>query len=116
MASPPTLAPIAALELLRTPGTEAVARSLLHLSLLLDAAFNACLGVGLVLLQPGLGRVPGWPRALSWLGIAAGLTSLLPALQGFSDWWANWLALSGPLWLIWVLWAALRAWRGGQSA
>ena len=95
-----TLAPVAALHAARPVG-----EALLWLTLLLDSAFNALLGLGLLAIAAGMG--PGWPRGLRALALVAGLASLPVALQFHSDAFANLLLLSGPLWLAWVAWASV---------
>jgi hypothetical protein len=99
-----TLAPVLALE-----ADDAVARTLLHATLLLDSTFNACLGVALLHLGFAAGKV--WPRALRLLCVVAGLTSLPVALQFTSTTAAGVLAIAGPLWLAalsWVSWLLIR--------
>jgi hypothetical protein len=87
---------------------EAAGRALLALTLHLDAHFNLVLGLGLLAFTLGLGDAAGWPRWLRGLGLVAGLASLPVALQAEADAFATLLAVSGPLWLAWLLAIALR--------
>lgn len=97
-----TLAPIAALHV-----DDAAGVALLWLSLLLDSAFNALLGVGLCCFAAALHPDDGWPRPLRWLALVAGLASLPVGLQFSSDAFARLLAVAGPLWLAWVTWTSV---------
>jgi hypothetical protein len=97
-----TLAPIAALHV-----DDAVGVALLWLTLLLDSAFNGLLGVGLVCFAGALLPAEGWPAPLRWLALVAGLVSLPVGLQFSSDDFARLLAVSGPLWLVWVTWTSV---------
>ena len=96
-----TLLPIAALRL-AGPAAEAM----LWATLLLDAAFNALLGLGLLLMALAMRPEAGWPRGLRWLALAAGVASVPVAGQAFSDVYAAGLLVSGPLWLAFVVWGA----------
>jgi hypothetical protein len=78
--------------------------ALLWLTLLLDSAFNALLGLGLLAIAAG---TPGWPRPLRVLGVVGGLVSLPVGLQFSSDAFARLLAVSGPLWLVFVAWSGV---------
>jgi hypothetical protein len=102
-----TMMPIAALHLDQATGV-----ALLWLTLLLDSAFNGLLAIGLLCLANALRPDDGWPRALRWLGIVAGLASLPVALQFSSDFFANLLVVAGPLWLVWVTWTSVLLLRG----
>lgn len=104
-----TLAPLAAVR--AGPG---VGAALLHLSLLLDSAFNACLGLGLLLLAyDSRGRWPAWLR----LGSAvAGVVTIPVALQFASARAADLLLLAGPLWLTVVAVLSVRALRRGPAS
>jgi hypothetical protein len=103
-----TLLPAAAVRFLPGGGGE-VGVALLGAALHVDAHFNLCLGVGLLLVAWGLGPASGWPGWHRALGVAAGLASLPVALQWVDDGFAKLLAVAGPLWLAWV---AAAAWRG----
>jgi len=103
-----TLLPAAAVRFLPGGGGE-IGVALLGAALHVDAHFNLCLGVGLLLVAGGLGPAPGWPAWHRALGAVAGLASLPVALQWADDSFARLLALAGPLWLAWV---AAAAWRG----
>jgi hypothetical protein len=89
-----------------------VGQALLAVTLHLDATFNLALGVGLLLVNAGLGRGSGWPAWLRGLGAVAGLASLPVFLQWRADGFATLLAVSGPLWLAWLVAASVRAARG----
>lgn len=72
-----------------------IGEAFLRFTLLLDAAFNGALGVGLVCLffaQPG---------RLRWLALASGLLSLPVSFQWASADAARFLAIAGPVWLAW---------------
>ncbi len=101
-----TLAPIAALHV-----DEASGLALLWLTLLLDSAFNGLLGVGLLCFALALTSAEGWPRGLNWLGTVAGAVSVPVGLQFWSADFAKLLAVAGPLWLTWVVWASVALWR-----
>ncbi|MBX7101545.1 MAG: hypothetical protein K1X89_27775 [Myxococcaceae bacterium] len=104
-----TLAPIAAVHAGASAGP-----ALLQLSLLLDSAFNACLGLGLVLLALGSqGRWPAWLRAGS---AVAGLLTVPVALQFFSPRAADLLLVAGPLWLAVVAVLSVRTVRRGPAS
>jgi hypothetical protein len=109
-------APLAAVRFVESPLSPegvAVARGLLGLALATDAAFNLLLGVGLVAMNLALGRASGWPAWVRALGVIAGLASLPVAGQVVSDGFARLLAVSGPLWLAWILAAAAAGlWQG----
>jgi hypothetical protein len=94
------------------PVGAALGQALLAVTLHLDAAFNLALGAGLLCVSAGLGRGSGWPAWLRLLGAAAGLASLPVFLQWHADAWARLLAVSGPLWLAWLVAVSLRAARG----
>jgi hypothetical protein len=97
-------------------GGDAAGRALLAVSLYLDAHFNLVLGLGLVAFNLSLGRSAGWPGWVRVLGVVAGLVSLPVALQAWSDGFARLLAVSGPLWLAWLLVVSLRAGPGATPA
>ncbi len=105
-----TMAPIAALHVDPSTGV-----ALLWLTLLLDSAFNGLLAIGLLCLAGALRADDGWPVPLRWLGIVAGLASLPVALQFSSDFFANLLAVAGPLWLAWVTWTSVLLLRGRRA-
>jgi hypothetical protein len=86
----------------------AMGQGLLGLALLLDSAFNLLLGLGLVAVSLSLGSASGWPAWHRLLGLVAGIASLPLALQSVSDSAAKLLAVTGPLWLLWVAAAAVR--------
>lgn len=90
------------------PGAESavLGQALLGITLGLDAVFNGLLGVGLLLINVAAGEaLPRWVRAV---GLAAGVASLPLVFQVLSDGAARWLALSGPLWSLWVGAVSLR--------
>lgn len=95
-----TLAPVAALHVDTSTGV-----GLLWLTLLLDSAFNALLGLGLCCFAVGL-KTHSTPQRV--LAVVAGLASLVVSLQFHDDVFARLLAVAGPLWLAWVIWAAVR--------
>ena len=95
-----TMGPVAALHV-----DSATGLGLLWMSLLLDSAFNGLLGLGLICFALGVPRA--WPRGLKILGVVAGIASLPVALQFHSDDFARLLAVAGPLWLAWVIWASV---------
>ena len=104
-----TMGPVAALHV-----DSATGLGLLWMSLLLDSAFNGLLGLGLICFSFGL---PGdWPRGLRVLGFVAGIASLPVALQFHSDDFARLLAVAGPLWLSWVIWASVLLLRAEKRA
>jgi hypothetical protein len=105
-----TLAPIAALHVDDQTGL-----GLLWLSLLLDSAFNALLGVGLLCFSIAQTTRDGWPRGLRWLASVAGAASVPVALQFHSNDFARLLALAAPLWLTWILWSSLALWRRSDA-
>jgi hypothetical protein len=94
-------------------GCAPVARALLGVTLSLDALFNLLLGIGLLGLAAGLWRRGA--RAVSVLGVVAGLASLPVAGQPFSETSAKLLGLAAPLWLAFVLWTSARMWRGARG-
>ena len=102
-----TLAPPVAALAFPTAG-DGPARALLGLSLALDATFNVLLGLGLLAMAAALDRFPIWLRVL---GAGAGLASLPLGAQLHADRAADWLALSGPLWLAWLTAAGVVLWR-----
>ncbi|MFO0598637.1 MAG: hypothetical protein U0228_25240 [Myxococcaceae bacterium] len=80
--------------------------ALLWVTLLLDSAFNALLGLGLVVFAFALGAgAPRWVRVWAFV---AGLASLPVGLQFLSDSFARLLAVSGPLWLGWIFVVSVR--------
>lgn len=86
-----TLAPLVALT-----AEPPLGHALLRFTLLLDAAFNGLIGLGLLaafLAQSG---------RLRWLALVAGLLSIPVAFQWASPAAAKLLALSGPAWLVWI--------------
>jgi len=101
-----TQAPTVAVSLIGHEGE--ATRALLGMALALDASFNFLLGVGLVLVNLGLGRASGWPGWLRGLGLVSGLASIPVAGQLHSDSFANLLAIAGPLWLAWIAAVAVR--------
>jgi hypothetical protein len=105
-----TLAPIAALHV-----DDAVGLALLWLTLLLDSAFNGLLGLGLLCFALALPPADGWPRGLAWLAGIAGAVSVPVALQFWSADFARLLAVAGPLWLAWVVWASVALWRRSHA-
>lgn len=96
-----TLTPIIALE-----ADDGAARAMLHLTLLLDSTFNACLGLGLLQLAFSAGKA--WPLLLRALCFVAGAASLPVGLQFMYDEAARFLAIAGPLWLVALTWISLR--------
>ncbi len=74
----------------------AIGQAFLRFTLLLDATFNGCLGVGL------LAAFVAQPGKLRWLALAGGLLSLPVAFQWASADAAKLLAIAGPVWLAWV--------------
>ena len=105
-----TMAPIGALHVEPSAGL-----ALLWLTLLLDSAFNGLLAIGLLCLASALRVDDGWPASLRWLGYAAGVASLPVALQFSSDGFARLLAVSAPLWLVWVTWTSVLLLRGRRA-
>ncbi|MEN9798064.1 MAG: hypothetical protein RL653_1760 [Pseudomonadota bacterium] len=101
-----TMAPVAVLHVSADAG-----EALLWMTLLLDAGFNALLGLGLLAWAAALAPEDGWPRWLRAWAAVAGLASLPVALQFHSDTFARLLAVSGPLWTGWVLAASWKLWR-----
>jgi len=101
-----TMAPIAVLRVSADAG-----EALLWMTLLLDAAFNGLLGLGLLSFAVAQSPEDGWPRWTRSLGAVAGVASLPVAAQAHSDSFARLLALSGPLWVAWVLSACVVLWR-----
>jgi len=101
-----TMAPVAVPHLSADAG-----EALLWMTLLLDAAFNGLLGLGLLAFAAAQSPADGWPRWLRGLGALAGVASLPVALQAHSDSFARLLAVSGPLWVAWVLATCLALWR-----
>jgi hypothetical protein len=100
-----TLAPVAVLHV-----SADVGEALLWMTLLLDASFNALLGLGLLAWAAALAPEAGWPRWLRGWAVLAGLASLPVALQFHSDTFARLLAVSGPLWTGWVMAASWKLW------
>jgi hypothetical protein len=100
------MAPIAVLRVSADAG-----EALLWMTLLLDAAFNGLLGLGLFAFAVAQSPEDGWPRWTRWLGTVAGVASLPVAAQAHADSFARLLALSGPLWVAWVLSACVVLWR-----
>lgn len=74
----------------------AIGQAFLRFTLLLDATFNGCLGVGL------LAAFVAQPGKLRWLALAGGLLSLPVAFQWASADAAKLLAIAGPVWLAWI--------------
>jgi hypothetical protein len=101
-----TMAPLAVLHVSADAG-----EALLWMTLLLDAAFNGLLGLGLLAFAAAQAPSDGWPRWLRGLAVAAGAASLPVALQAHSDSFARLLALSGPLWLAWALATCAVLWK-----
>jgi hypothetical protein len=89
------------------------AEAWLDLTIWLDATFNLFLGLGLVALTLGARRAAAWPAWLTALGLAAGVTSVVVFGQLWSDTYARLLALSGPLWLVFVSTLIVRVARRG---
>jgi len=81
----------------------ALGRTLLRLSLSVDALFNLGLGVGLVLIA-----VPPRRERMRLLALAAGLASIPVAGQALWDPAARLLVIAGPLWLALVLTTSVR--------
>jgi hypothetical protein len=104
-----TLLPIAALKV-----DDGIGLALLWATLLLDSANNGLLGVALICFS--LALPADWPKAHRWLGLVAGVTSLPVGLQFASADFARLLAIAGPLWLTWILWASVRLWRSPDAA
>jgi len=105
-----TMAPVAALHVESSAGV-----ALLWLTLLLDSAFNGLLAVGLLCLAGAQRADDGWPVSLRVLGYVAGAASLPVALQFSSDSFAKLLAVSAPLWLVWVTWTSVLLLRGRRA-
>lgn len=101
-----TLAPVAVLHV-----SADVGEALLWMTLLLDASFNALLGLGLLAWAAAVSPEDGWPRWLRGWAVLAGLASLPVALQFHADGFARLLAVSGPLWTGWVMAASWTLWR-----
>lgn len=95
-----TMGPLAALHVEASAGL-----ALLWLTLLLDSAFNALLGLGLLCFAAGLTEHARVHRALA---VVAGLASLVVSLQFHGDVFARLLAVAGPLWLAWVSWTSVK--------
>lgn len=75
----------------------ALGQAFLRFTLLLDATFNGCLGVGLI-----AAFVATPDTRWRWLALASGLLSLPVAFQWASPEAARLLALAGPAWLLWM--------------
>ena len=90
------------------------AEAWLDLTIWLDATFNLFLGLGLVVLTLGARRAAAWPGWLTALGLAAGGASVVGFGQLWSDTLAGLLALSGPLWLVFVSTLIVRVARRGE--
>ena len=88
-----------------------VARALLGLTLSLDALFNLAFGAGLALAGLLLWREERRP-VLGGLGIAAGLATVPVAGQLAWERAAAWLAVAGPLWLVFVAATTALLWVG----
>lgn len=103
-----TVTPLVAAYHIDATTSVAVTRALLGITISLDAAFNAALGVGLLCLAAA------WPqirnRWLGYLGGIAGLASLPVSAQAVYDPAASLLAIAGPLWLLFVSADAFTAW------
>lgn len=81
----------------------AIGHAFLRFTLVLDAAFNGAIGIGLILAaRAQTGR-------LRWLALAAGLASVPVAFQWLSPAAARLLAFAGPAWLSWISLTAI-AW------
>jgi hypothetical protein len=91
-----------------------VSRALLGLTLTLDALFNLTLGIGLIAISTGL--PPEAKRGLRGLAIVAGIASIPVCGQAVFDSAAKLLVISGPLWLVFITWTSLGAWRRDASA
>jgi hypothetical protein len=74
----------------------AVGQAFLRYTLLLDATFNGCLGVGLI------AAFFAQRSKLRWLALASGILSLPVALQWMSADAARLLMIAGPAWLAWI--------------
>lgn len=74
----------------------ALGQAFLRFTLLLDATFNGCMAIGL-LVAFFVQRT-----RLRWLALASGLLSLPVAFQWASADAARLLALAGPAWLAWI--------------
>jgi hypothetical protein len=105
-----TMAPVGGLHVEPSVGV-----ALLWFTLLLDSAFNGLLAIGLLCLASALRADDGWPASLRWLGYVAGAASLPVALQFSSDGFARLLAVSAPLWLVWVTWTSVLLLRGRRA-
>lgn len=79
----------------------------LAMTLYLDATFNLCLGGGLVLIASVTWTAATWSKPLSILGLVGGLLSMVVSLQAVSDSFATLLVVSGPLWILWIVWVSL---------
>ncbi|MGV3624659.1 MAG: hypothetical protein ACO1OB_27820 [Archangium sp.] len=95
-----TMGPLAALHVEASAGL-----ALLWLTLLLDSAFNALLGLGLLCFAVGLEAHSKLHRGLA---VIAGLGSMVVSLQFHDDFFAKLLAVAGPLWLGWVVWTSVK--------
>lgn len=95
-----TMCPLAALHVEASAGL-----ALLWFTLLLDSAFNALLGLGLLCFAVGLKDHSKLHRALA---VLAGLASLVVSLQFHDDFFAKLLAVAGPLWIAWVVWTSVK--------
>ncbi|MBL8921741.1 MAG: hypothetical protein JNJ54_22975 [Myxococcaceae bacterium] len=74
----------------------AVGQAFLRYTLILDATFNGCLGVGLI------AAFFAQRSKLRWLALASGILSLPIAFQWMSADAAKLLMLAGPAWLAWI--------------
>jgi hypothetical protein len=98
------IGPVFTMVYARAGGSE----SLLNRAIEFDAAFNALLGVGLIILGA---RAIQARRALGVASIIVGVITLPVALQFFSGAAAKWLAIAGPAWLVLVLAWSWALWR-----
>ena len=101
------LGPAAAVD----PTFQAAAYALLGWTLTMDAVFNALLGVGMILSGVAMWRAPGFGRIAGGWGVVAGAATLPVVFQPVSYQAAQWLAVAGPLWVLWLLWVSYCLWR-----
>jgi len=78
-----------------------LARGLLGYAITMDGLFNFLLGAGLLCIGTAWVRMPE-RRKIAGLGILAGLTTLPVSLQPISDACQSFLAVGGPLWLLFI--------------
>ena len=74
----------------------AIGQAFLRYTLILDATFNGCLGVGLI------AAFFAQTSKLRWLALASGVLSLPVAFQWMSADAAKLLMIAGPAWLGWI--------------